>query len=286
MEELSGKTAVITGAASGMGLAFAEAFAAEGMNVVMADVEAGPLEVEAKRLAATAEVLPLTVDVSSLEAIEDMHAATIDRFGAAHVLCNNAGVGGGGPVAECTVDMWEWVLGVDLWGVIYGCKTFLPGMIAQDEGHIINTASIAGQLCFTNMAPYNVAKFGVVALSETIAEETADTGVNVSCLCPGFVATKIADSARNLPEDIAVKMPERSDEEEAVRDAILEAFSTQKPPAEVAQLVVDAVLAEQFWIFTDQVFQGRMAERHAGIIAGSDRPVLGELFAAFTESQG
>jgi NAD(P)-dependent dehydrogenase (short-subunit alcohol dehydrogenase family) len=284
MQDLAGKTAVVTGAASGMGLAFAETFADEGMNVVMADVEAGPLQIEADRLAETADVLALTVDVSSLEAVHDMFDATVDRFGAAHVLCNNAGVGGGGPVAECSVDMWEWVLGVDLWGVIYGCKTFLPHMLAQNEGHIINTASVAGQLCFTNMAPYNVAKFGVVALSETIAEETTGTDVGVSCLCPGFVATKIADSARNLPEDIAVKIPERSEEEEVIREAVLEAFSTQKPPAEVAELVINAIRDNQFWIFTDQVFQGRMAERHDGIIAGTDRPILGELWNIFSES--
>ena len=283
MKELAGKTAVVTGAASGMGLAFAEAFAAEGMNVVMADVEAGPLQTEADRLSATANVMSMVVDVSSRQAVEDMCSATIERFGAAHVLCNNAGVGGGGPVAESSIEMWEWVLGVDLWGVIYGCRAFLPHMLAQDEGHIINTASVAGQLCFSGMAPYNVSKFGVVALSETIAEETKGTGVGVSCLCPGFVATKIADSTRNLPEDIAVKMPERTEEEEVIREAVLEAFSTQKPPAEVAELVVNAVRDDQFWIFTDQVFQGRMAERHAAIIAGTDRPTLGELWTTFGE---
>ncbi|MDG1410054.1 MAG: SDR family NAD(P)-dependent oxidoreductase [Acidimicrobiales bacterium] len=283
MKELSGKTAVVTGAASGLGLAFSESFTALGMNVVMADVEAGPLAVEAERLGRTADVLPLTVDVSSVDAIEQMHAATIERFGTAHVLCNNAGVGGGGNVADTSIEMWEWVLGVDLWGVIYGCKTFLPGMLAQGEGHIINTASIAGQLCFSNMASYNVAKFGVVALSETIADETVGTGVNVSCLCPGFVATKIADSSRNLPENMAVLQPEPTEEEEAIRQMVLEAFSHQKPPAEVAQLVVDAIISEQFWIMTDDVFQPRMAARHAGILAAKNRPQLGGLWEVFNE---
>ncbi|MBT5140221.1 MAG: SDR family NAD(P)-dependent oxidoreductase [Acidimicrobiaceae bacterium] len=283
MKELSGKTAVVTGAASGLGLAFSESFTALGMNVVMADVEAGPLAVEAERLGRTSDVLPLTIDVSSVDAIEQMHAATIERFGAAHVLCNNAGVGGGGNVADTSIEMWEWVLGVDLWGVIYGCKTFLPGMLAQGEGHIINTASIAGQLCFSNMASYNVAKFGVVALSESIADETAGTGVNVSCLCPGFVATKIADSRRNLPENMAVLQPEPTEEEEAIRQMVLEAFSHQKPPAEVAQLVVDAIISEHFWIMTDDVFQPRMAARHAGILAAKNRPQLGGLWEVFNE---
>ena len=141
MKQLAGKTAVVTGAASGMGLAFAEAFAAQGMNVVMSDVESGPLAVEAKRIGQSAEVLSMVVDVSKLEQVEAMRDATLERFGAAHVLCNNAGVGGGGDVAECPIDMWEWVLNVDLWGVIYGCKTFLSGMLEQGEGHIVNTAS-------------------------------------------------------------------------------------------------------------------------------------------------
>ena len=283
MKELSGKTAVVTGAASGLGLAFSESFAALGMNVVMADVEAGPLAVEAERLGQTSDILPMTVDVSSAEAIEEMHAATIERFGAAHVLCNNAGVGGGTTVAETSIEMWEWVLGVDLWGVIYGCKAFLPGMLAQGEGHIINTASIAGQLCFSNMASYNVAKFGVVALSESIADETTGTGVNVSCLCPGFVATKIADSRRNLPENMAALQPEPTKEEQAIREMVLEAFSHQKPPAEVAQLVVDAITNEQFWIMTDDVFHSRMAQRQAGILTGKDRPQLGPLWEVFNE---
>ncbi len=283
MKELSGKTAVVTGAASGLGLAFSEAFAALGMNVVMTDVEAGPLAVEAERIGQTASVLSMTVDVSKADQIRAMHAATIERFGAAHVLCNNAGVGGGGDVADTSIEMWEWVLGVDLWGVIYGCKTFLPGMLAQGEGHIINTASICGQLAFGGNAPYNVAKFGVVALSETIAEETAGTGVNVSCLCPGFVATRIAESRRNLPEGLAAIQPEMTEEEEAIRAAVLEAFATRKPPAEVAELVVNAIANDHFWIFTDDAFQPRMAERAEAMQVGTSRPLIGRMADTFFE---
>ncbi len=283
MQELSGKTAVVTGAASGIGLAFTEAFAAQGMNVVMTDIEAGPLTVEAERIGQITEVLPLVVDVSKLDEIEAMHAATIERFGAAHVLCNNAGVGGGGNVADTEMDMWEWVLGVDLWGVIYGCKTFLPGMLEHGDGHIINTASICGQLAFGGNAPYNVAKFGVVALSETIAEETAGTGVSVSCLCPGFVATRIAESRRNLPEDMATAAPELTAEEEALRAMVLEQFALRKPPSEVADLVVNAILDDQFWIFTDDAFQPRMAERAESIQAGKGRPHIGPMAEAFFE---
>ena len=177
MKELSGKTAVVTGAASGLGLAFSESFTALGMNVVMADVEAGPLAVEAERLGRAAEVLPLTVDVSSVDAIEQMHAATIERFGTAHVLCNNAGVGGGGNVADTSIEMWEWVLGVDLWGVIYGCKTFLPGMLAQGEGHIINTNGrhivVKGDACFMPHPHFRVVLFcryrGLLLVGSTYA---------------------------------------------------------------------------------------------------------------------
>lgn len=283
MQELSSKTAVVTGAASGMGLAFAEAFAAQGMNVVMTDVESGPLAIEAERIAQSAEVLSMVVDVSKLDQIEAMHAATLERFGAAHVLCNNAGVGGGGDVADCPIDMWEWVLNVDLWGVIYGCKTFLPDMLEQGEGHIINTASICGQLAFGGNGPYNVAKFGVVALSETIAEEVADTGVSVSCLCPGFVATRIIESRRNLPEDMAAQQGEPTAEELAIRDAILEQFSQRKPPSEVADLVVNAIKDEQFWIFTDDHFQPRMADRAEAIQVGTSRPMLGRMADTFFE---
>ncbi len=283
MKQLAGKTAVVTGAASGMGLAFAEAFAAQGMNVVMSDVESGPLAVEAKRIGQSAEVLSMVADVSKLEQVEAMRDATLERFGAAHVLCNNAGVGGGGDVAECPIDMWEWVLNVDLWGVIYGCKTFLSGMLEQGEGHIVNTASICGQLAFGGNAPYNVAKFGVVALSETIAEEVAGTGVSVSCLCPGFVATRIIESRRNLPEDMAAQQAEPTAEELAIREAILEQFAQRKPPSEVADLVVNAIKEDQFWIFTDEHFQPRMADRAEAIQVGAGRPMIGRIADAFFE---
>ena len=278
-----GKTAVVTGAASGMGLAFAEAFLAEGMKVVMADIEAGPLQVESERLGQAGEVLAVRTDVADSASVDELATTAIDHFGDVHVLCNNAGVGGGGPTAEIPLSTWEWVLGVDLWGVIHGTRAFLPHMLERGDGHIVNTASVAGQVCFADMAPYNVAKFGVVALSESVAEETKDTDVNVSCLCPGFVATRLSDSERNRPEHLRSGLSDRGEEDEKFRDVVREVFGHQKPPAEVAELVVAAIRDEQFWIFTDDHFQPRMADRADAIQVGTDRPMIGRMADAFFE---
>src|SRR5258706_11754428 len=207
MQSVRDKVAVVTGGASGIGYAMAERFAAEGMKVVLADVEPTALEAACGRLAAAgADVLGVPTDVACGAAVEVLARRTIERFGKVHVLCNNAGVSVGGPLWEHTEDDWTWVLGVNLWGVVHGVRAFVPIMIRQNEpAHVVNTASLAGLTSNPFLGIYNVTKHGVVTISETLAQELAFVGapVKVSVLCPGFVQTKIADSHRNRPTDLA-----------------------------------------------------------------------------------
>ncbi len=223
MDDLSGRTAVITGAASGIGLALARRFAEAGMNLVLGDVEDGPLDAVVAELSdAGTAVVGIHCDVSDLDDIRALEAAARERFGNVHVLCNNAGVGSGGLIAEPDdLDLWKWVIDVNLWGVIYGCKVFLPAMIEHGEGaHIVNTASMAGHASAPLMGPYNVSKYGVVALSETLAKEMqmTGTGIGVSVLCPAFVQTAIGSSRRNMPDELKAEQGPAGVERHAVGD--------------------------------------------------------------------
>ena len=202
MQSFEGKVAVVTGGASGLGLAMAHRFADAGMNIVLADIEAEPLAMAEAAIAAKGvEVLPLRTDVAKAEEIEALADAAYERFGAVHVLCNNAGVGGApGAMWELSRADWEWTIDVDLWSVVDGVRSFVPRMIESgEESHVVNTASIAGMVSGAVGGPYTVAKFGVVALSEQLHYELGRAGhdIGVSVLCPGFVNTSIYDSARN-----------------------------------------------------------------------------------------
>src|SRR5215213_2544837 len=203
MKEFSGKVAVITGAASGIGRGLAEACAREGMKVVLADVdEAALAQAERELKDAGAEVLAVRTDVSKADDVEALARRALDAFGAVHLLFNNAGVGAGTTVWESTLADWEWVLGVNLWGVIHGVRTFVPLMLEQaDECHIVNTASMAGLVSGPALGVYKVTKHGVVALSETLCCELAimRSKIGVSVLCPGGVNTRIMDSERVRP---------------------------------------------------------------------------------------
>ena len=205
MERLRDRVAVVTGAASGIGLALSERFAAEGMRVVMADVETTALAPAAERVRAAAPaVLAVRVDVSRAEDVERLARETYAAFGAAHVVCNNAGVAVISAVHEQTLADWQWVMGVNLWGVIHGVHAFLPRMLAGgDEGHIVNTASMAGLTTAPFMSIYDVTKHGVVALSESLYKELELSGalVGVSVVCPGLINTNIIRSARNRPAE-------------------------------------------------------------------------------------
>ncbi len=204
MNEFRGKTAVVTGGAGGIGRAMALTFAGEGMNVVIADVEMETAaktaaEVEAKGV----RCITVETDVSSRASVGNLADRAFAEMGGVHVLCNNAGVVSMGPAHQLTDHDWDWVIGVDLLGVIYGIQAFLKRMVDQDEAcHIVSTASIAGLVAHQGIAPYNVAKFGVVALTETLRIDLGETKVSASVLCPGGVRTRIMESDRNRPQDL------------------------------------------------------------------------------------
>jgi NAD(P)-dependent dehydrogenase (short-subunit alcohol dehydrogenase family) len=207
MYDLRGRVAVVTGAASGLGRAMAEQFAAAGMRVVLADIDAPGVAEAADGLATRGhEAHAIVTDVSRYEDVERLANETFDRFGAVHVLCNNAGVVKNARVWALTLDDWKWVLDVDLWSVIYGVRVFVPRMIAQKEGgHVVNTASMTGLLPMPKLAAYSTAKSGVVALSESLQYDLDAEGcdIGVSVFCPGYIATRITDSARNRPASFA-----------------------------------------------------------------------------------
>lgn len=286
MEQLEGKVAVITGGASGMGLAFARRFAQEGMRLVLADVEVPALDAAVAELAADGtEVIGVPTDVADAAAMDRLGAATLERFGAVHVVCNNAGVSGSSaPVHELTEAEWAWVLGVNLWGVIHGHRVFQPHLVAQGEGHIVNTSSMAGHTAFNGLAPYHATKHAVLALSEVVYHELATLGsdVGITVLCPGFVNTKIAESDRNKPEALARPLVpgdgEGAVDEEEVRAMIRDFFAMQQPPEQVAELVVDAIRAQRFYLFTDDVWSSAIAERHEDITTARNPRPRGSMF--------
>lgn len=276
MKDLGGKVAVVTGAASGIGRALAARFAAEGMKVVLADVEEGPLSaVEADLRAQGASVLAVRTDVQQGAAVEALAARTFEHFGAAHVVCNNAGVGGGaGLLWTLTEADWAWTLGVNLWGVIHGIRAFVPGLVAQGEGHVINTASIAGLLSPALMGPYVATKHAVVAISEVLARDLALAGspVKVSVLCPGFVRTGIAESHRNRPEHLANARgakeelsPAGSIAAQMVRDQVAGGI----PPEVVAARVVEAITEDRFYVLPHPELLGAVKHRMDDILQGN-----------------
>jgi NAD(P)-dependent dehydrogenase (short-subunit alcohol dehydrogenase family) len=254
METLTGKVAVVTGAASGIGLSLTRTFLAEGMNVVAADVnDAGLRDLESS-LNAPRQIATFVVDTSLEAQVNALANFTMERFGAAHVLCNNAGVGLMDDPWTGTMDVWERTIGINLYGVIYGVRAFLPIMKAQGEGHIINTASMAGLLPMPGGGPYTVSKHGVVALSEGLYLEQKMSGspIEVSVLCPAWVKTNIADAAINLDNESSLTPMQKF-----VRSAVDGGID----PDEVARQVVNAIVANQFWILTHEEVRGAPAAR-------------------------
>jgi NAD(P)-dependent dehydrogenase (short-subunit alcohol dehydrogenase family) len=252
MQDLEGKVAVVTGAASGIGRGLAEAFAAEGMRLVLADVEANALDSAAAALRARGvEVHPVVTDVAVAADVDRLADHAWAACGAVHVVCNNAGVAVSGLAWEQTVADWQWILGVNLWGVIHGIRAFVPRMLAQGtEGHVVNTASLAGLTSNPFMAAYNVTKHGVVTLSETLEKELRLTNakLRVSVLCPGFVKTGIADSDRNRPA--ALREPEGTRRASELDGVVRNAIETGTSPTDVARQVVEAIRAERFYVVT------------------------------------
>lgn len=255
MKEFKGKVAVITGAASGIGRGIAERCAQEGMKIVLADVEDASLAgAESDLKVAGATVLVVKTDVSRRSEVEELARRTLDAFGKVHLLFNNAGIGAGGSPWEATWNDWEWAIGVNLWGVIYGVKIFTPLMLAQNEEcHIVNTSSGAGLVVGGMSAPYSVTKHGVVALSESLhlALQARNALVKVSVLCPGLVRTNTIDCERNRPADLKNPPVELSPQLRAGLDMFKAAVLAAMPPQQVAEIVFDAIRNERFYIITD-----------------------------------
>ena len=258
MKQFRDRVAVITGGASGIGFATAERLAAEGMKIALADIESSALEAAVKKLEAKgAAVLGVRTDVSQAADVERLAQKTLERFGSVHVVFNNAGVAITGEAWENSLADWEWVLGVNLWGVIHGIRTFVPILLRQNEpGHVVSTASMAGLTSNPGMAVYNVSKHAVVTLSETLHSDLAlrNSPVKASVLCPGFIQTRIMDSARNRQGDAKhdPPTPEASALGASIELALREGVNQGFAPSHVAQKVFEAIRDEQFYIFAAQ----------------------------------
>ncbi len=282
MQEFEGKVAVVTGAASGIGRGLTEKCIAEGMHVVMADIEEAVLEQVATELQATTNntVLPIVTNVAIEAELRNVLDQTVQELGGVHLLFNNAGVGGGGNAWTATQKDWDWVLGVNLWSVIYGLRVFVPQMIAQDEPcHIVNTASVAGLLGGSTNALYSVTKHGVVALTENLAVDlkAAEAKIGCSVLCPGFVNTNIFDSGRNRPANLAneAEAPPPTPEDEQRIAMFREILRQGMQPAEIAEIVFQSIRDNRLYILTHDHFDEMIRTRAENMVTGTN-PVMGE----------
>jgi len=265
VRDLAGKTAVVTGAGSGIGRSLARQFAAEGMHVVLADVEEAALSSVVAEL--DGEVLGVPTDVSDGDAVEQLAVSAYDAFGAVHLLCNNAGVFQGGLLWECSDADYEWTLSVNLWGILHGVRAFVPRMLAAGtEGHVVNTISMAGLATTPFSGPYNVSKFAAMAATECLAHDLATIGapIKVSAVCPGLVDTEIARSRRNRPAALATEQHEGG---AFVDQALADGTAGSMSPDAVADLVVAAVREEKFLVPTRGSFAQQLTDRAEDLVA-------------------
>lgn len=267
MELGNDTVAVVTGGGSGIGLALANAFAAAGCSLVIADVQDDALETAATALRADhgVEVLAVRTDVSKQDQVDALAAATMERYGRVHVVCNNAGVAGLGDPWFGGIETWRWVMDVNFWGVVYGIRAFLPHIAASGAGHIVNTASIAG--LFPGFSPaYDASKHAVVALTEGLHNTltTAGLPIGVSCLCPGWIRTGILESDRNWPDELGAR-PVVDAAAEVTRKYISRAIAEGMQPGAVADAVVAAIRAGRYWVFPNPEFVELAMDRFQSI---------------------
>lgn len=274
MDITAGDVAVVTGAASGIGLSLAEAFAGQGCRVVLADVdEAGLARAGETIRAAGSEAIEVVCDVSDEQAVERLATAAREAFGPVRVVCNNAGVMTRVDPWTGPLSAWQWVIGVNLWSVVYGVRAFLPAMVEEGCGYFVNTASIAGLLPGFGAA-YDASKHAVVALTEDLYRQMQQqgTGIGVSVLCPGWVRTGILDAERNWPSELGVA-PQSAEGADVLIKYVRRAIDEGTTPAAVADNVVEAVRGDRFWVFPNPEFVELCTRRWADITEGID-PVL------------
>lgn len=276
MDQFAGRVAVVTGAGSGMGKAFAARFAAEGMKIVAADIEVDALTATVTGLTeAGHEVTGVRTDVSDSASVHQLAETAVARYGAVHLLCNNAGVEGylDGPVWAATDNDWAWTVNVNFWSVVHGIRAFVPRMLAQGEpAHIVNTCSMTSVISAANM--YGITKHAVLALTEVLSADLQAAGapIGVTALCPGIIATNLFHGSRNRPAGLARDdgMPEEGRE---LRERMHATLAQGMQPAEVADKLVDAIRRGARYLLTDHDWDDRIRERHEAILAGAVGPV-------------
>lgn len=272
MDNVAGRIAFVTGAASGIGLGMTRAFLGAGMRVMLADIEQQALDRTTAQLrtelpaSRASDIASVVVDVAERQSVFAAADATLATFGKVHVVCNNAGVTSGGLIEDCTEGDWNWVVGVNFLGVVHGCQAFIPHIRRQgDGGHVVNTASMAGVLgAMPGWSPYNSTKFAVVGLTEVIRQEGREGGYGASVLCPGGVATNIYDAPRNRP----ARYGEQSST--VARDVTADDIRRGLDPDVVGRLVLEAILADRLFIFTDPRLRSRVERRHEKMLADFD----------------
>ena len=274
MHELQGKTAFVTGGASGIGFALCRAFAQSGMKVMLADIELAALDRAVGSLRDFGRnVRGIVCDVADPDSVERAARAAFDAFGKVHILCNNAGVAAGGGIDRISLDNWRWVIDVNLMGVVYAIKNFLPHMLAHGEGgHIVNTASMAGMINGMGFSPYAASKYAVVSMSEGLALQLQPRGIGVSVLCPHFVRTAIGDSGRNRPDRYGKAQPlDPASGAAALVAELARRIEAGLDPAEVAARVLAAIRNDELYIFTHPKMREMVENRFAAIQAAMDR---------------
>jgi NAD(P)-dependent dehydrogenase (short-subunit alcohol dehydrogenase family) len=274
MRELAGKTAFVTGGASGIGLALGRAFAEAGMNVMLADIETDALAAAVKSLHNLGpDVRGVICDVADPISVERAAEASSKAFGNVHVVCNNAGVAAGSGIDNISLDNWRWVLDVNLMGVVHGIRSFLPHLRAHGQGgHIVNTASMAGMINGMGFSPYSASKFAVVSMSEGLAAQLKPLGIGVSVLCPSFVRTGIGESGRNRPQRYgATQTLDPASPAAAMVAEIATRLQAGLDPAAVAARVLDAIRSDELYVFTHPDMRNGVDERFAAIQAAMDR---------------